>query len=48
MTVKYPVLGCFAEEYALRFPHYSGPLNDEKFRNPKDFGTFRDGRGRRT
>ena len=41
--VNYPVFGHFAEEYALRIPNYSWPLNAEKFQNPKDFGTFRDG-----
>lgn len=48
MAVIYPVLGKFVEEYALRIPNFLWPVNVEKFQNPKDFGTFRDGRGRRT
>ena len=40
--MKYPVFGHFTEEYALRSSNYSGPINAKKFRNLKDFGTFRD------
>ena len=34
--MKYPVFGCFTEEYALRIPNYSWPINAEKSQNPKE------------